>query len=188
MTDTIRNLAAQSAMAGVERTYDEVLRFAVESPRTLIHLQLAAKSQKSAGKLRIAGQPLPEAMNCWHGEHPVIARIAPDTWLLISAKQEAAELMDAVRAACAKQSFAVTDVSDSHATIVVEGPRAFEILVRGCGLDIATLAADACLRTRFAQLPILLRRAAGDRYELIVDRAVVKYLFDWLQDATAGLD
>ena len=70
----------------------------------------------------------------------------------------------------------------------VEGPRAIEILARGCGLDFETLADDACLRTRFAQLPVVLRRAAADRYELIVDRAVVKYLFDWLQDAAAGLD
>lgn len=188
MTEPIRNLAAETAMAGVERTYDEVLRFAVVSPRRVIRLQLAAKSQKSLGKLRIAGQPLPDAMNSWLGQDPVIARIAPDTWLLISGPQAAAELMDAVRAGCARQSIAVTDLSDAHATVAVEGPRAIEILARGCSLDLASLADDACTRTRFAQLPIVLRRADVDRYELIVDRAVVKYLFDWLQDAAASLD
>ncbi len=187
MTDAIYSLAAQSAPAD-ECLYEEVLRLAVQSPSTVLRLQLATKSQKSVGRLRIAGQPLPESMNSWLGESPVIARIAPDSWLLISGKQDAAELMDAVRAGCAKQSCAVTDVSDAHATIMVEGPRANEILVRGCGLDIETLTADACTRTRFAQLPIVLRRAAADRYELIVDRAVVRYLFDWLQDAAAGLD
>lgn len=188
MADAIYSLAAQPALPAGERLYDDVLRLAVESPRTVLRLQLAANSQKSVGKLRIADQSLPEAMNSWLGEDPVIARIAPDTWLLISGQLEASGLMDAVRAGCARLSFAVTDLSDAHATIVVEGPRAIEILVRGCGLDMASLAADACMRTRFAQLPIVLRRVDVDRYELIVDRAVVKYLFDWLQDAAAGLD
>jgi heterotetrameric sarcosine oxidase gamma subunit len=188
MADTIQNLTARPALPAGERLYDDVLRLAVESPRTTIRLQLAPKSQKSPGKLRIAGQPLPEAMNSGSGDDPVIARIAPDTWLLVSGQQEAAGLMEAVRAGCARQSFAATDLSDAHATIAVEGPRAIELLARGCGLDMASLAAEACTRTRFAQLPIVLRRAAGDRYELIVDSAAVRYLFDWLQDAAAGLD
>jgi sarcosine oxidase subunit gamma len=188
MADAIRNLVGQSALPAGGRVYDDILRLTTLSQRTVLRLQLAAKSQKSLDKLRIAGRPVPEAMNTWLGEDPVICRIAPDAWLLISGRHEAVELMDAVRTACAKRSFAVTDLSDAHLTIAVEGPRAADILVRGCGIDIETLADDACLRTRFAQLPVVLRRAESDRYELIADRAVARYLFDWLQDAAAGLD
>jgi sarcosine oxidase gamma subunit len=35
---------------------------------------------------------------------------------------------------------------------------------------------------------MMLRRASAERFELFVDRAVAKHLFDWLQDAAAGLD
>lgn len=187
MPDAIRNLKSLAALPAEERTYDDVLRLAVLEPRTILRLQLAVGAQQ-AGKLRIPGQRLPEAMNSFIGENPVVARLAPDSWLFLAAWHAAPALMAALRAACARRLFALTDLSDANATIAVEGPRAIEILARGCGLDIAMLADDACLRTRFAQLPVVLRRAAAERYELLVDRAVAKYLFDWLQDAAAGLD
>jgi len=188
MPDPIRTLMAQSALAAGGRVYGDLLHLTALPQRTVVRLQLAERSQKSLGKLRIAGRPVPEVMNTWCGEDPAICRVAPDTWLLLSSLHNGAALADAARAACARKSFAVTDLSDANATIVVAGPRAIEILLRGCGLDIAVLAGDACMRTRFAQLPIVLRHAETDRYELIVDRAAAKYLFDWLQDAAAGLD
>jgi sarcosine oxidase, subunit gamma len=185
MPELIRTLIEQSALPAGGRVYGDFLRLAVLPPRTTLRLQLALKSQKSLAKLRIAGRALPETMNTWSGEEPVICRIAPDTWLLLSAVQDGAVLADAAHMACAKRSCAVTDVSDANVTILVEGLRAIDILIRGCALDIASLAGDACTRTRFAQLPIVLRRVTTDRFELLADRAVAKYLFDWLQDAAA---
>jgi len=188
MPEPIRTLIPQSAVPAGGRVYDDVLRLTVLPQRSVVRLQLAAKSQKSLARLRIAGRPVPEAMNTWSGEDPVTCRVAPDTWLVLSSLHDGAALVDAARAACVKRSFAATDLSDANLTIAVEGPRAVEILVRGCGLDIESLADDACTHTRFAQLPIVLRRAGADRYELIADRSAAKYLFDWLQDAAAGLD
>ena len=187
MPDAIRNLKSLAALPPAERVYDDVLRLAVLPARTILRLQLAVGARHS-GKVRIPGQRLPEAMNSTIGENPVVARVAPDSWLFIAAFHAGPALMAALRAACARQPFALTDLSDAHVTIAVEGPRAIAVLLRGCGIDIDKLAADACLRTRFAQLPVVLRRAAADRYELMVDRAVAKYLFDWLQDSAAGLD
>ena len=187
MADPIRSLSSLAALPPAERLYDDWLRLAVLPARTILRLQLAV-SARQPGKVRLPGQRLPEAMNSFIGENPVVARIAPDSWLFIAAWHAGPALMAALRAACARLPFALTDLSDAHVTIAVEGPRAIPVLARGCGIDLETLAADACLRTRFAQLPAVLRRAAADRYELIVDRPVAKWLFDWLQDAAAGLD
>jgi sarcosine oxidase subunit gamma len=188
MPELIGTLIEQSALPAGGRVYDDILRLAVLPPRAVLRLQLTQKSQKSLAKLQIAGRALPETMNTWSGEDPVICRIAPDTWLLFSSVHDGATLADAVRTACTKRACAVTDLSDANVTIVVEGVRAIDILIRGCGLDVASVADDACTRTRFAQVPIVLRRAAADRFELLVDRAVAQYVFDWLQDAAAGLD
>jgi heterotetrameric sarcosine oxidase gamma subunit len=188
MPDPIRSLLGQSALPAGGRVYGDVLRLEVQLQRAVVQLQLAQRSQKSLGRLRIADRPVPEAMNTWLGEDPVYCRVGPDSWLLISARNEGAELADAARAACAKRFSAVTDLSDAHVCIVVDGPRALEILVRGCALDFAAFGAGACARTRFARLPMMLRRASAERFELFVDRAVAKHLFDWLQDAAAGLD
>ena len=188
MPELIGTLVEQSALPAGGRVYGDILRLAVLPSRATVRLQLAPKSQKSLANLGIAGRALPETMNTWSGEDPVICRIAPDTWLLLSSVHDGAALVDAVRTACAKRSCAVTDISDANVTFVVEGVRAIDILIRGCGLDIALLADDACTRTRFASVPVVLRRIATDRFELLADRAVASYVFDWLQDTAAGLD
>jgi heterotetrameric sarcosine oxidase gamma subunit len=188
MPDPIRSLVGQSALPAGGRVYGDVLRLEVQLQRAVVQLQLAVNSQKSLGRLRIADRPIPEAMNTWLGKDPVYCRVGSDSWLLISAGHEGAELADAARTACAKRFSAVTDLSDAHACIVVDGPLALEILVRGCALDFAAFGDGACARTRFARLPVMLRRASPERFELFVDRAVARHLFDWLQDAAAGLD
>jgi sarcosine oxidase, subunit gamma len=188
MPELIGTLIEQSALPAGGRVYGDILRLAVLPSRAALRLQLAQKSQKSLAKFQIAGRALPETMNTWSGDDPVICRIAPDTWLLLSSLHDSAALAEAARTACTKRSCAVTDVSDANVTIVVEGVRAIDILIRGCGLDIALLGDDACTRTRFASVPIVLRRVAMDRFELLADRAVARYVFDWLQDAAAGLD
>jgi heterotetrameric sarcosine oxidase gamma subunit len=188
MPDPIRSLAGRSALPAGGRVYGDLLRLDVQLQRTVVLLRLAQDSQKSLGRLRIADRPVPETMNTWLGEDPVYCRVAPDSWLLISARHDSAELADAARTACAKRACAVTDLSDAHVGIVVEGPHALDLLIRGCAVDFAAFGDDACAHTRFAQLPVMLRRASPDRFELLVDRAVAKHLFDWLQDAAAGLD
>jgi heterotetrameric sarcosine oxidase gamma subunit len=188
MPDPIRSLVGQSALPAGGRVYGDLLRLEVQLPRAVVLLRLAQDSQKSLGKLRIADRPVPETMNTWLGDDPVYCRVAPDGWLLISAGHDGAELADAARTACRKLAAAITDLSDAHVAIVVEGPHALGLLVRGCALDFAAFGDDACARTRFAQLPVMLRRTAADRFELLVDRAVARHLFDWLQDAAAGLD
>ncbi len=157
--------------------------------RAVIRLQLGARSQKSAGSLRIAGRPLPLPINRWNGEDPVIAPISPDTWLLTSAWHDADELLPAVRTGCGRRSFAVTDISDSLVTISIEGALAPALLARGCGIDVSaeTFGNDACARTRLASLAVVLRRIAADRFECLVERPAAQWLHEWMEDVASGL-
>ena len=106
------------------------------------------------------------------------------------ALHEAPALLDAVRTACGKRACAITELSDAYVTLTLEGPRAAAVLARGCGVDFAPEAfgPDACARTRLAQLPVVVRRVTAERFECVVDRSAAQYLFDWMQDAAAGLD
>ena len=117
-------------------------------------------------------------------------RIAPDTWLVESALHDASDLLPAVRTGCGRRSYAVTDISDSFVTIVVEGAQAPALLARGCGLDFSPLAFGqaACARTRLAQLPVVLRRVTSERFDCHVDRSAAQWLYDWMEDAAEGLD
>jgi sarcosine oxidase subunit gamma len=189
MPEPIASLVAKSSLPAGGRVFSDTLRLSILPPRTVLRLQLGARSQKTVASLRIAGRPIPVAMNTWSGDDPVFCRIAPDSWLLESAAHEAADLLPAVRTGCGRRSFAVTDVSDTLVTIVVEGARAPALLARGCGLDVSpdAFGQSACARTRLAQLPVVLRRVSAERFECLVERPAAQWLYDWLEDAAEGL-
>jgi heterotetrameric sarcosine oxidase gamma subunit len=189
MPEPIASLVEKSSLPAGGRVFSDTLRLAILPPRTILRLQLGARSQKSAVSLRIAGRAMPVMMNTWTGDDPVFSRVAPDTRLVESALHAATDLLPAVRAGCGRRSFAVTDVSDAFVTLAIEGAGASALLARGCGLDLAVEAFGnaACSRTRFAQLPVVLRRVTSEKFECIVDRPAAQWLYDWLQDAAEGL-
>lgn len=190
MPEKIATLMPQSSMPSGGRVFSDALRLTVLPERTVIQLRLATQTSRGIGSLKVAGRPVPQSMNTWSGDDPVICRIAPDTWLLLSALHGAADLLHAARTACGRKFCAITDLSDAYVTIALDGPRAVEVLARGCGINFAptSFGLDACARTRLAQLPVVLRRVTHERFECVVDRSTAQYLFDWIHDAVAGLD
>ncbi len=187
MAELISKLLPESAIPSGGKVLDDTFRFAALSQRTILNLRLSAKVLNKAADIRIAGRSLPQTVNSWSGDDPVICRVGPEAWLLISTLHDAAELEDAIRAGCKGSPFAVTELSDAHVTLMLEGPRAAAVLARGCGLDLSTKAfiTNACSRTRLAQLPVLLRRITHERFELVVDRAVARFVLNWVLDAAA---
>jgi sarcosine oxidase subunit gamma len=189
MPEPIASLLAQSSLPAGGRVFSDQLRLSVLPPRTILRLQLGARSQKSVNALRVAGRTFPVTMNSWSGDDPVFCRIAPDTWLVESALHEASDLLPAVRTGCGRRSFVVTDVSDAFATVVVEGSLAAALLARSCGLDLSieSFGHAAVTRTRLAQLPVVLRRVTSEKFECAADRSVVQWLYVYLEDAAAGV-
>jgi heterotetrameric sarcosine oxidase gamma subunit len=190
MPEPITSLVAQSGLAAGGQVFSDALRISVLPARAIVRLQLGARSQKTVNSLKIAGRPMPLAVNSWNGDDPVICRIAPDAWLLSSALHEASEIIPAVRTGCGRRSYAVTDVSDSFVTLWIEGTDAQALLARGCGLalSVGAFGPQACARTRLAQLPVVIRRATPERFECVVDRSAAQWLYDWLMDAVKGLN
>lgn len=189
MAEKVSALVEQPALPAGGRVLADALHLAVLPARALVILKLGNRPQRNAADIRIAGRPLPLGANTWSGDDPVLCRTAPDTWLLMSARHPASDLMEAARAGCRRRLAAVTDISDASVTLAIEGPQAAELLARGCGLDLrdATFGQDSCTRTRFAQLPVMLRRVNAERFELLVDRSAAAWLHDWLLDAAAPM-
>lgn len=151
-----------------------------------VRLQVSARALPAAAV--IGGVALPQEPNTWAGADPIIWWISPDAWLIQSAR-EGDDLAAQLRSDCKILPCAVTDLSDALVTLSLEGPDGSAVLARGCGLDLraGSFGAQACARARLAQLPVLIRRPAASRFELVVDRAAAQYLQDWLLDAAAGV-
>lgn len=190
MPETVKTLVAQSSLPAGGRVFSDALRLSIPPPRVTLQLQVGARSLKTVDAIRIAGRPLAITPNSWTGADPVICRIAPDTWLMQSALHEAADVLQAVRRGCGRRTFVVTDLSDAVVTLALEGPQSPALLARSCSLDLSliTFNTSSCARTRFALLPVIVRRASFERFECIVDRSAAQFLYDWLQDAAVALD
>ena len=158
------------------------------APRASVRLQVSCRDLSNVAGHAIGGVALSQDPNRWHGQDPLIWWVAPDAWLIQSARC-GDEIAAMARSACAEIPCAVTDLSDALETIALDGSDAVAVLARGCGLDLRhdSFGAQACARTRLAQLPVLIRKATSTRFELVVDRSAAHYLEDWLRDAATGI-
>jgi sarcosine oxidase, subunit gamma len=101
-----------------------------------------------------------------------IACLGPDEWLL---RAEAGTTIPMGHAL----PVAITDISDRSICLVVEGPKARDILMSGCPLDLENFAIGRATRTIFETVEIILIREAEDRFHVEVWRS----FGDWLWTA-----
>jgi sarcosine oxidase subunit gamma len=123
------------------------------------------------------------------GQVRVLA-FAPGEWLAISDTLEGSRLCERLNEHINSHDIAITDVNCALKVMRVEGPAARGLLERGCGLDLNPQAFGAghCVRTRFAQLPVVLQSIhPQERFELYVGRSYLAYLESWLDEVASGL-
>jgi sarcosine oxidase, subunit alpha len=75
------------------------------------------------------------------------------------------------------------DVSAQRTTLELRGPRARDVLMTGCPLNLDALGVGACAQTLLGQAQVILYRTAPDTYRVLVRASFARYLADWLLDA-----
>ena len=115
--------------------------------------------------------------------------MGPDEWLLVGPEGTAEAIQSTLTEALAGEHAAVVDVS-AHRTIVdVAGPKAEELLNKGCSLDLhpRSFEAGRCAQTMLARAEVILvrRHAAAPGFWVFVRSSFSRYLADWLADAAA---
>ncbi|MEV4732699.1 sarcosine oxidase subunit gamma family protein [Saccharopolyspora sp. NPDC049426] len=122
-------------------------------------------------------------------ERLLIAWLGPDEWLLVGPEGEADRIQATVAEALGDEHGAVVDVSAHRTIIEVAGPKAAELLAKGCALDLhrRSFGPDRCAQTLLARTGVLLlcRDAEPPHYWIFVRASFARYLADWLRDAAA---
>jgi sarcosine oxidase subunit gamma len=115
--------------------------------------------------------------------------LGPDEWLLIVDDGDGVAVRRELAAAFHGKTAALVDVSHRNAGLVVEGPRAADLLSAGCplDLDVREYPVDICTRTLFAKAEIVLWRTAADAFRLEVWRSFVPYVAGLLGEAARDL-
>jgi sarcosine oxidase subunit gamma len=136
----------------------------------------------------VVGVALPRQANTLaRAADTTVLWLGPDEWLLQTPPARRASLLEQLRNALAGQHAAVTDVSDGHTVIVLDEPRAAELLARGCPLDLhlSVFAVGSCAQSLLGKAGVLIVREAPDRFAITVRRSFAAYVFHAVQDAGA---
>jgi sarcosine oxidase subunit gamma len=116
------------------------------------------------------------------GANCVALWFGPDQWLIVAPLADAAKLVHALSDSVAS----AVDVCDLRAEFELAGPRASDVLRKGCAIDLhpRVFRPGDCALTSLARVRVALRQA-DDRpgYRVFVERSVAPYLWDWLVDA-----
>jgi sarcosine oxidase subunit gamma len=135
-----------------------------------------------------SGIRLPTEPNTFTGMSETIALwLGPDEWLIVTPSGGEGPLAQTLRSAAQDRFFALTDVTHSNTTIRVRGPKAREVLSKGCSVDLNPLAfrANSCAQTLLAKTHIAIRSVDNSpAFDLIVRRSFAEYLALWLLDAS----
>ena len=106
----------------------------------------------------------------------------PDQWLIVAPPAAAMPLMQALN----QDAVSAVDVSDLRAEFELAGPRAGDVLRKGCAIDLhpRVFGPGDCALTSLARVRVALRQTDdGPGYRVLVERSYAPYLWDWLTDA-----
>ena len=130
-------------------------------------------------------------------ERIAVLWLGPNEWLAVSHDSEPtaeSRLAERLREALGAFHAAVTEVGESLACIHIAGPRAADVIAKGCPLDLhpGVFAAGHCAQSHIAKAAVTLHNvsdaggsgaAAGPGYDLYTRRSFSDYLWRWLSDA-----
>ena len=112
--------------------------------------------------------------------------LGPDEWLVVTPPSAQTRLSESLEAALDGKHAAVTDVTGGQTVITLSGPRARDVLAKGCPLDLhpAVFKPGHCAQTLVAKANVTIRCVDGSpAFELIVRRSFAEYMALWLHDA-----
>jgi len=137
------------------------------------------------------GVALPIAANtAARADGVTVLWLGPDEWLVLGPPGAEAALEAKLAEAVGPRGGSVTDVGESRTTLTVSGPRARDVLAKGCPLDLhpSAFGEAACAQSLVGPVNVAICRApAGPadppRFELVVLRSFADFLWRFLEDA-----
>lgn len=148
--------------------------------------------EKAAAALtRVFGMDWPGRPNTLVAGPPTVAALAPGEWAIFG---QSRDISERVGKACEALTHLLVDVSAGRRAWNITGPRAREVIAKGCTLDTRRWAPDRCAQSLLAEIPVLLlplmdTEAGGmGGFRVIADASYALYLRDWFQDATLEFD
>lgn len=131
-------------------------------------------------------QPLPLTPNTMsQGTHRVFW-LGPDEWLVVTSAPQSVEVAQGLQQATSKMHASVNDLSGGQVALQLNGPRARDLLAKGCTLDLhpQVFKPGDCAQSGLAKANVLLGLADdAPTFVIVVRRSFSDYLCRWLARA-----
>jgi sarcosine oxidase subunit gamma len=108
-----------------------------------------------------------------------VAWMSPDEYLLMMPYGTVSKALAAVEKKLGSSHHLAVDVSDARAVFRIEGPKADQVLMKLCPIDLAALQPGELRRTRAAQVACAIWRDEGG-FTLVCFRSVAAYVMGLL--------
>ncbi len=158
-------------------------------PRAMLHLAGPPEDPGFRAVLRDGvGVALPSAPNrVATGGGASALWLAPGRWLIVSERHAPEELEHSLSSAFAGLSGAANDVTSGRTVIRIAGPKARDLLAKGCPLDLhpGYFGAGHCAQSLMGQINVLLHAVMGERIDLYVTRGFAASLWHFLTEGAA---
>ena len=157
-------------------------------PRTMVTLRGDPGDGTFTGAVQdVTGVDLPTGPMTAAGDGDVsILWMGPDEWLAIAPLSARMRVFGNLARALETEAALVTEVGDAMAVIGVSGPRARDVLAKGCTVDLHARAfgPGRCIRTMLAKIGVTLwQTGPTPDFEIHVHRSFAEYAWRWLEDA-----
>ena len=116
------------------------------------------------------------------GERAIVW-LGPDEWLVVSAPESREGVAKGLEEALSGLHVAVNDISSGQTIIRLRGPRARDLLNKGCPLDLhpRVFGAGQCAQSHIGKSNALIIQVDDEpTYDIIVRRSFADYLARWL--------
>ena len=147
------------------------------------------KTFTSAVKKVLGSAPPSEPNRVAESADAALLWLAPDEWWAATSGSGAA-LAEELRDALGGLHCTVTDVSESRTCLRLAGPRARDLLAKGCSIDLhpRVFGPGQCAQTQLAKALVVIHQIGesaedGPAFEIYVLRSFADYLWNWLADA-----
>lgn len=189
MSETV---SVRSALAGVARLRGGATLTVAEQPgSTLLHLEGARQGTELGSVLSTLGLADIPAVGASGGRDGAsLLGIGPSIWLLVMEPGTALPSTFAVAGPVGSAFVAAVDVSNAYTRIAITGPKADELLAKGCAIDLhpRRFPPDACAVAALAGMRCIIWHVAQEAFEILVGRSYAVSLWEWLRDVTAEYD
>lgn len=180
-------LAAMSAELD-SGSAEGVVRLRELSFQTMVNLRGDARREEfvRAARKALGMQPPKSAGTVTKGKDCVLLWLGPDEWLVVAGEGMQRDIVERLGKALQDQHAAITDVSANRTVLELSGPKARDVLAKGCHLDLhpAVFSAGQCAGTLLAKAQVFLQQIdETPTYRLYVARSFSVYVASWLLDA-----